>query len=99
MPFDLGFGAVVWMAVACLVAGFVRGYSGFGYSAMVIAASSLVMNPLNMVAVVSTVDNPMLAANPELFSAERFWPPYDRTANNLMLKMSTHAMRARSLTQ
>jgi uncharacterized protein len=30
----------------------VRGYSGFGYSAMVIAASSLVTNPLNFVAVV-----------------------------------------------
>jgi len=58
-----------------------------------------VVKELNMVAVVSTVDNPMLAANPELFSAERFWPPYDRTANNLMLKMSTHAMRARSPTQ
>ncbi|MGP9826053.1 ABC transporter substrate-binding protein [Ectopseudomonas khazarica] len=58
-----------------------------------------VVQKLNMVAVVSNVDNPILAANPELFSAERFWPPYDRTADNLMLKMSTQAMRARSPAQ
>ena len=59
MPFDLGFGAVVWMAVACLVAGFVRGYSGFGYSALLIAASSLVTNPLNFVAVVVILETVM----------------------------------------
>ena len=52
MPFDLGLAGALWMAVAVLVAGFVRGYSGFGYSAMVIAASRLVTNPLNFVAVV-----------------------------------------------
>lgn len=52
MPFDLGPGAALWMALAVLVAAFVRGYSGFGYSAMVIAASSVVTNPLNFVAVV-----------------------------------------------
>ena len=52
MPFDLGPGALAWLAVACLVAGFVRGYSGFGFSALLIAASSLVTNPLNFVAVV-----------------------------------------------
>jgi uncharacterized membrane protein YfcA len=52
MPFDLGPAAVLWMATAVLIAALVRGYSGFGYSAMVIAASSLVTNPLNFVAVV-----------------------------------------------
>jgi uncharacterized protein len=52
MPFDLGVGATIWMAVAILVSAFVRGYSGFGYSAMVITASGLVTNPLNFVAVV-----------------------------------------------
>ena len=31
MPYDLGPGALAWLAVACLVAGFVRGYSGFGF--------------------------------------------------------------------
>ncbi len=52
MPFDLGPGAAVWMAAVILIAGFVRGYSGFGYSAIVIAASSVVMSPLHFVAVV-----------------------------------------------
>lgn len=37
------------MVAAVLVAAFVRGYSGFGFSALVIAASSLVMNPLHFV--------------------------------------------------
>lgn len=59
MPFDLGPAALVWMAVAVLVAAFVRGYSGFGYSAMVIAASSLVTNPLNFVAVVVILETAM----------------------------------------
>jgi uncharacterized membrane protein YfcA len=62
MPFDLGPGAALWMAAAILVAAFVRGYSGFGYSAMVIAASSLVTNPLNFVAVVVLLEFAMSAA-------------------------------------
>ncbi|WGV17370.1 sulfite exporter TauE/SafE family protein [Fuscovulum ytuae] len=59
MPFDLSLVGTVWMAVAVLGAAFIRGYSGFGYSAMVIAASSLVMNPLNMVAVVVILETAM----------------------------------------
>ncbi|MEZ5755678.1 MAG: sulfite exporter TauE/SafE family protein [Paracoccaceae bacterium] len=59
MPFDLSLAGTVWMAVAVLGAAFIRGYSGFGYSAMVIAASSLVMNPLNMVAVVVILETAM----------------------------------------
>jgi len=59
MPYDLGPLALVWMAVACLVAGFVRGYSGFGFSALLIAASSLVTNPLNFVAVVVILETVM----------------------------------------
>lgn len=59
MPFDLSLAGTVWMAVAVLVAAFIRGYSGFGYSAMVIAASSLVMNPLHMVAVVVILETAM----------------------------------------
>ena len=50
--FDLTPLGLAWMAVAILVAGFVRGYSGFGFSALTIAASGLVMNPLDFVAVV-----------------------------------------------
>ena len=59
MPFDLGAAALAWMATAVLIAAFVRGYSGFGYSAMVIAASSLGTNPLNFVAVVVILETVM----------------------------------------
>lgn len=59
MPFDLGPAAIAWMAAAVLAAAFVRGYCGFGYSAMVIAASSLVTNPLNFVAVVVILETVM----------------------------------------
>ncbi len=59
MPYDLGPMALVWMAIATFVAGFVRGYSGFGYSALLIAASSLVTNPLNFVAVVVILETVM----------------------------------------
>lgn len=59
MPFDLGPGGLAWLAVACLVAGFVRGYSGFGFSALLIAASSLVTSPLNFVAVVVILETAM----------------------------------------
>lgn len=52
LPFDLSPGAAAFMAVAFLVAAFVRGYSGFGFSALVVTASSLVTNPLHFVAVV-----------------------------------------------
>lgn len=52
MALDLSLGATVWMAVAILVAAFIRGYSGFGYSAIVIAAAGVVTNPLLFVATV-----------------------------------------------
>jgi len=52
IPFALGTSALTWMVAAILIAGFVRGYSGFGFSALTIAASGLVMNPLHFVAVV-----------------------------------------------
>ena len=53
LPYGMGGVAVAYMAAAFLVAAFVRGYSGFGFSALVVAASSLVTNPLNFVAVVT----------------------------------------------
>lgn len=59
MPFDLGLGPTIWMGFAIVVAGFIRGYSGFGFSAMVIAASSVVTNPLHFVAVVVILETAM----------------------------------------
>ena len=52
MPFSMSAEAVGFMAVACLIAAFVRGYSGFGFSALVVSSSALVMNPLHVVGVV-----------------------------------------------
>ena len=52
MPFDLSPAGLAWIALTRLVAGFVRGYSGFGFSALTIASSALVTNPLHFVAVV-----------------------------------------------
>ena len=50
LPFDLTPATALFMALAFLVAAFVRGYSGFGFSALVVASSALVTNPLNFVA-------------------------------------------------
>jgi hypothetical protein len=56
LPFDLTPLAALWMAVAIFGAAFVRGYSGFGSAALIIAASGLVTHPLNFVAVVTIGD-------------------------------------------
>ncbi|MDR7124903.1 sulfite exporter TauE/SafE family protein [Pseudotabrizicola sp. 4114] len=52
IPFELGLGGTGWLAAVIFAAAFIRGYSGFGYSAIVVAGSALVTNPLNLVAVV-----------------------------------------------
>lgn len=52
IPFGLDPWAAAYMAAAILVAAFVRGYSGFGFSALVVAASALVTDPLHFVPVV-----------------------------------------------
>ena len=52
LPFAMSVEAAGFMAFACLIAAFVRGYSGFGFSALVVSAAALVMNPVHMVGVV-----------------------------------------------
>jgi len=56
IPFDLSPLAALWMAAAILGAAFVRGYSGFGFAALIVAAASLVTNPLHFVPVVLLAD-------------------------------------------
>ncbi len=51
-PFDLGIGQGAALALVLLGAAFVRGYSGFGFSALVVAGGGLFMNPLFLVPVV-----------------------------------------------
>ncbi|MGO4907314.1 TSUP family transporter [Pseudorhodobacter sp. W20_MBD10_FR17] len=52
LPFDLTYLTAAFMAVVLFGAAFVRGYSGFGFSALVVTGGSLVTNPLNLVPVV-----------------------------------------------
>lgn len=52
MPFDLGLGQAAALAIALLGAAFVRGYSGFGFSAIFIAFAALITNPLPLIPVV-----------------------------------------------
>lgn len=73
LPFDIGLWGAVWMAAAVLLAAFVRGYSGFGYSAMVITASAVVTNPLNFVAVVVIAEAVMSVQSWSGLSREVDW--------------------------
>ena len=52
MPFDLSLGTSAFLAIALLGAAYVRGYSGFGFSAIFIASAALVTNPLPLIPVV-----------------------------------------------
>ncbi len=61
MPFDLTPLAALWMAIAIFGAAFVRGYSGFGFAALVVSAASLVTNPLHFVPVVILADTILTA--------------------------------------
>ena len=56
MPFDLGPLATLWMALGLFTAAYVRGYSGFGFAALVVSSASLVTNPLHFVPVVILAD-------------------------------------------
>ena len=56
IPFDLTGWPLAWMALAMLGAAYIRGYAGFGFSALVVSASSLVTNPLNFVPVVMLLE-------------------------------------------
>jgi uncharacterized membrane protein YfcA len=69
MPFDLSAGAALWMAFAVTMAAFVRGYSGFGFAALVISSASLVTNPMLMVPVVILADLILTAQQ-----ARSIWP-------------------------
>ncbi|SHH03068.1 hypothetical protein SAMN05444003_1737 [Cognatiyoonia sediminum] len=61
MPFDLGPGTAAFLAVSLLGAAYVRGYSGFGFSAIFIASAALVTNPLPLIPVVFACEIAMTA--------------------------------------
>lgn len=60
-PFGMDMLSTVFMAVVILGAAFIRGYSGFGFSALVVSAAALVTEPLNFVPVVMFCEFAMTA--------------------------------------
>lgn len=61
MPFDLAPLAAGWLVLVCLGAAFIRGYSGFGFAAILVLGGSLVTDPLNLIALVILADIVMTA--------------------------------------
>lgn len=53
-----------------------------------------VVNELGMVASSTLADsNPLIDENPNFFDVKLFWPPYKKSADNIMLKVSNSAMK------
>ncbi len=73
IPFDLTPLGALWMAIAILGAAFVRGYSGFGFAALIVAAASLVTNPLHFVPVVLLADILLTAQQARSIHAHVDW--------------------------
>lgn len=61
LPFDLNGGQGAYLAAALFVAAFIRGYSGFGFSAIFIILAALVTNPLPLIPVVFSCEIAMTA--------------------------------------
>ncbi len=70
----------MFLALCVLVAAFIRGYSGFGFSALVVSASALATNPLYFVPVVM-----LLEVVATVGQAPAAWPNLDRRLLLLML--------------
>ena len=56
MPLDLGPLAWGWLALVALGASFVRGYSGFGFAALLVSGAALVTEPVALVPAVLVCD-------------------------------------------
>jgi len=59
--FDLSLAQLAALTIALVGAAYVRGYSGFGFSAIFIASASLITNPLPLIPVVFTCEIIMTA--------------------------------------
>jgi len=73
LPFGLSAAAAAWLGLAVFGAAFVRGYSGFGFAALVISATSLVTSPLHAVPVVILCDILMTAQRVPGIRAQIDW--------------------------
>lgn len=56
MPLDLGPPAWAWLALVAMGAAFVRGYSGFGFAALLVSGAALVTEPVALVPAVLLCD-------------------------------------------
>ena len=61
LPFDLSAGQGAYLAAALFVAALIRGFSGFGFSAIFIILAALVVNPLPLIPVVFSCEIAMTA--------------------------------------
>ena len=61
LPFDLVPDQGIFLAAALVVAAFIRGLSGFGFSAIIILLASLVTNPLPLIPVIFACEIGMTA--------------------------------------
>ena len=73
LPFDLSPLAAAWLALAILGAAYVRGYSGFGFAALIVSAAGLVTDPLHFVPVVLLADILLTAQQARSIRAHVDW--------------------------
>lgn len=74
LPFEFGAGIAAYLAVALVAAAFVRGYSGFGFSAIFVVLAALVVNPLPLIPVVFICEIAMTAFQARGIRAHIDWP-------------------------
>lgn len=72
LPFDLTSGQGAYLAAALFVAAYIRGYSGFGFSAIFIILAALTTNPLPLIPVIFSCEIAMT-----LFQARGIRPHVD----------------------
>lgn len=74
LPFGLTGGLAAVLAVALLAAAYVRGYSGFGFSAIFIAFAALFINPVPLIPVVFMCEIAMTAFQARGIRPHIDWP-------------------------
>lgn len=72
LPFDLSMGQGAYLAAALFAAAYIRGYSGFGFSAIFIILAALTTNPLPLIPVIFSCEIAMT-----LFQARGIRPHVD----------------------
>ncbi|HFC05246.1 MAG TPA: sulfite exporter TauE/SafE family protein [Rhizobiales bacterium] len=71
---------LIVLVVVVFAAGFVRGFTGFGFSAIVVSAMALIMDPLTIIVMVMIFE---ICAS--LFQIKNAWPRMDKPQVGLLL--------------